>query len=52
MLKAITAKEAKKINERLGLSWEDGQKTYWAYDDEADEIYDFDSKKERDEFIA
>lgn len=49
-MKSITAKEAKKICERLGLSFEDQQKTFWAYDEGSDEIYDFDSKAERDSF--
>lgn len=50
-MKAITAKAAKKINERLGLCWDDGQTTFWAYDEESDEIYDFDTKAERDKFV-
>ena len=50
-MKAITAKEARKINERLGLEWDDEQRTFWAYDEESYEIYDFDSKKERDRFL-
>ncbi len=50
-MKTVTAKEAKNINERLGLSWEDGQTTFWAYDEESDEIYDFDTKAERDKFV-
>ena len=50
-MKKVTAREAKQINERLGLSWDDGQTTFWAYDEDHDEIYDFDSKKERDEFV-
>lgn len=48
----VNAKEAKAICERLGLSYEDGQVTYWAYDIEADEIYDFDTRSERDRFIS
>lgn len=51
-MKKVTAKEAKVINEQLGLSWEDGEKTFWAYDEESGEIYDFYSKRERDEFVA
>lgn len=50
-MKKITAKEAKKICIRLGLSYEDGQKTFWAYDEEHDEIYDFDNKRVRDGFV-
>ena len=53
MFKKITAKEAKRINEKLGLeTWEeDGQKTYWAVDEEETEIYMFDSIAEIKEFL-
>jgi len=53
MFKAITAKEARKICEELGLSTcdNDGHKTFWAWDYEGGEIYDFDTKKERDDFL-
>lgn len=51
--KKITAKQAKVINERLGLeTWEcDGQKTYWACNEEETSIYAFDSIAERKEFL-
>ena len=51
-MKAITAKQAEVINRRNGLEtlWGDGQ-TYWATDDEESATWDFDSKKERDEFV-
>ena len=50
---AITAKEAKRINIRNGMeTWEeDGQRTFWATDEERSETWMFDSKKERDEAI-
>lgn len=53
MFKAITAKEARKICEELGLSTcdNDGHKTFWAWDYDAGEIYDFDSRQERDDFV-
>ena len=53
MFKAITAKEARKICEELGLSTcdNDRHKTFWAWDYEDGEIYDFDTKKERDDFL-
>ena len=53
MFKKITAKEAKRINEKLGLeTWEeDGQKTYWAVDEDETEIYMFDSIAERKAFL-
>ena len=50
-MKKVTAKEAKKICDRLGLSFEDSQITFWAYDEDSDEIYDFDTRSERDEFV-
>ena len=50
-MKKITAKEANKICERLGLGYDDGDVTFWAYDEETDEIYDFDSKSQRDKFV-
>ena len=51
--KKITAKQAKVINERLGLETfeNDGQKTYWAVDENETEIYMFDSIDERTEFL-
>ena len=51
--KKITAKQAKVINERLGLETfeNDGQKTYWAVDEDETEIYMFDSIAERKEFL-
>ena len=52
MVKAITAKEAKHICERQGLGFDDGQRTHWAYDEDIDGVYDFDSKRERDEFVS
>jgi len=53
MFKAITAKEARKVCEELGLSTcdNDGHKTFWAYDYENGEIYDFESKQSRDDFV-
>lgn len=52
-MKKITAKEAYKIMDRLGLdhSGDDGI-TFYAYDEENDEVYDFYSKQEREEFLA
>ena len=51
-MKAITAKRAEIINRRNGLDtlWGNGR-TYWATDDEESVTWDFDSKKERDEFV-
>lgn len=51
--KKITAKQAVKINEKLGLETceNDGQRTYWACDEDETEIYMFDSIAERAEFL-
>lgn len=49
-MKKISAKEARAICKRLGLSADDKQTTFWAYDEESGEIYDFDTKAERDNF--
>lgn len=51
--KKITPKQAKKINERNGMeTWEqDGQKTYWATDEDETGTWFFDSLQERNEFV-
>lgn len=53
MYKKITAAQAKKINAKLGLEFEDGDgvRTFWATNDEETEITSFDSKRERDRFL-
>lgn len=50
---AITAKQAKEINLKNGMeTWEgDGQRTFWATDEEKTETWVYDSKKERDEAV-
>lgn len=51
-MKKITAKEAYKILKRVGLdAGGDNGTTFFAYDDKNDEIYSFDTKKERDQFV-
>lgn len=50
MLK-ISAKEAYKIIKRLGLDASDEGYTFFAYDEKNDEIWGFDSKRERNEFV-
>ena len=47
----VTAREALKIAKRLGLAPDEDTRTFYAYDEKNDEIYEFDSKRERDEFI-
>ena len=51
--KAITAKKAEKLSDELGLCFSgnlDGR-TYYATNEEESEIWEFDSKKERDAFV-
>lgn len=50
-MKKVTAREALKIAKRLGLAPDEDSRTFYAYDEKNDEIYEFDSKKERDAFI-
>lgn len=50
----VNYNEAKKITERLGLCFDganDGR-TFYAYDEDDDEIYEFDTLAERDNFVA
>lgn len=50
--KKITSKEAEKLLKRLGLGYGgDGTTFYAAADDETD-VYEFDTKKERDDFVS
>lgn len=51
-LKAISAKEAKRINEKNGMSmpWGDGR-TFYATDENESEVWEFDSKAERDKAV-
>ena len=50
-MKKVTAKEAYKILTRLGLDASGDGVTYFAYDEENDAIFSFDTRKERDTFI-
>ena len=49
--KAITAKQASKLMEKLGLCFGDDGRTFYATDKEETEVWEFDSKRERDEFV-
>lgn len=49
-LKAISAKKAERLTKKLGLSWcgaDDGI-TFYATDEEETEVWEFESKRERD----
>ena len=51
-VKAITAREARKINLANGMSvCDDDVKTYWAATEDETETIDFETKEERDEFV-
>lgn len=51
-MKAITAREAKRIGEETGFPITEGDgRTFYATDDCEEEVYEFDSKRERDEFL-
>lgn len=50
-MKAITAKEAEKIMDELGLCYGMDGRTFYATNDDRSEIWEFDSKKERDQFV-
>ena len=47
----VSSREAHKIAKRLGLTPDEDTRTFYAYDEMNDEIYEFDFKKERDAFI-
>ena len=49
--KAITAKYAYELIEKLGLCTGDDGRTFYATNEEETEVWEFDTKKERDEFI-
>ena len=53
-MKAITVKKADEINRKNGMeTWaEDGCRTFWATNENESETWAFDSKKERDQFVA
>lgn len=55
-MKKITAKEAYRLMDQLGLDYGDDGVTYYATDadevgEEDAEVWEFDSKKERDDFV-
>ena len=47
-LKPITAKQAEKLTKKLGLCFGDDGRTFYATNEEETDIWEFDSKKERD----
>ena len=52
MIKALKAREAKKFGEEIGFPITEGNgRTYYAADTEAGELWEFDTKRERDKFV-
>lgn len=50
-MKKISSKQAHIIAQRLGLDIDGDGTTYYATNTEETEIYSFDTKKERDDFV-
>lgn len=50
-MKKITPKEAVKIAKKLGIEIYDERKTFYATNNKESDIWSFNTKKERDDFI-
>ena len=50
-VRIITAKEARKLLNKLGLEVNDDVRTYYATNENDDGVWKFDSKAKRDEFV-
>lgn len=50
-MEKISAKEAYRLMDKLGLDYGMDGTTYYATNKERTEVYEFYSKKERDEFV-
>ena len=51
MIVKVIASQAQKIARKTGIDLSGDGKTYYAVDSETYEIYSFDSKKKRDQFV-
>jgi hypothetical protein len=51
-VKKITARQAYKLMDKLGLDYGNDGRTFYVTNNEETEVYEFDSKKERDTFLA
>lgn len=49
--KAITAKQAYKLMKKLGVDFGEDSRTFFATNEEESELWEFDTKRERDEFV-
>ena len=50
-MKVITAKYAYELTEKLGLCVGDDGRTFYATNEDETEVWEFDTKKERDDFV-
>lgn len=50
-MKAITADVARRLAKVYGLDISGNGRTFYAYSFESTELYEFDTKKERDDFV-
>jgi myo-inositol-hexaphosphate 3-phosphohydrolase len=50
-VKVITAKEARKLLNKLGFEVNDDARTFYAKNEENDGVWKFESKAKRDEFV-
>lgn len=51
-MRAITAREAERIGEKTGFPPTEGDgRTFYATDNDETELFEFDTKRERDEFV-
>ena len=50
-MKKLTAKEAQALAKKLGIDIDDESTTFYASNDNKTEIWSFDSKNERDNFV-
>ena len=50
-MKAITAKYAEELLRKLGNDYGGDGRTFYATNEEETEVWEFDNKKERDEFV-
>lgn len=50
-MKKLTSKEAHKLADRLMVDIDDDGITFYATNDDESEVWSFDSKKERDNFV-
>ena len=50
-MKKITPKEAVKIAKKLGIEIYDERRTFYATNNKESEVWSFDTKKERDDFV-